>query len=150
MRAAAVSRQRRKRSVEIRRRQHVCFSFFKPLGPHPVVAVQPPDSLQQHIHRRKVGYKQIGVDVEALLQCLGANKDQRAAWTFFADRLLHRSIEPPPIGAGEAPVMQSSDLVKSEKRRMIRRKRMERTGGRDSIAHQIAHNQNFRTTLSRR
>jgi hypothetical protein len=114
------------------------------------VAVEPPDALQQHVHRRKVAYKQIGIDVEALLQCLGANKDQWPTWTLFADRRLYRSIEPPPISTSEPAMMQSSNAVKSENCGIIGRKRMERTGGRDSIAHQIAHNQNFRTTLSRR
>jgi hypothetical protein len=99
------------------------------------MAVQPPNALQQNVHRRKVRNKQIGVDIEALLQCLSANEDQRPARTFLADRLLYGSVEPPPVGAGEATVMQSGDLVEPEKRSMIGRKRMERAGGRDSIAH---------------
>src|SRR5690606_11625828 len=51
--------------------------------PSPLMAMQATDALEQDVGRGEITDHQVGIYIEALLECLGANDDQRstrAAW----------------------------------------------------------------------
>ena len=49
------------------------------------MAMQPPDPLQQHIHRAQVGDQQVSIKIEALFQRLGADQQHRPDGGTFAE-----------------------------------------------------------------
>ena len=74
------------------------------------VTVQPPDALQQHVHRTQVRDQQVGVDVERLLERLRAD-DQRApcARSVLPEGGFDRVVESVPVLGAEPAVVQRGD-----------------------------------------
>ena len=71
------------------------------------VPMQASEPLQENIHRAEVGHEEIGVDVERLLQGLGADDHATAGLAaFLAERLLHGFVQQSAILRRETAVVQ--------------------------------------------
>jgi hypothetical protein len=106
------------------------------------MAMQPADALRQHIHRCKVGDQQVGINVQALRQCLGADQHQATCvLALFAEAALDLGIQADAVGAGEAAVVKRGDSIELEQQLRVGIQRMQRTRRRHRVAHQVAHHQ---------
>jgi hypothetical protein len=86
----------------------------RPLEIHGTAAIMPVQSsqpLDQDIHRRKVGDEPVGIDVEALLQRLGADQKFRPFGRGFAQLRGDRRIQQFAILAGKAAMMGAGDPI---------------------------------------
>ena len=103
------------REVVALRRQHGAACVAVPRGPVVApVAVQTPDALQQHIHRAQVGDQQVGVDVQRLLQGLGADDNQATGFAIAAQPRFNCVVQQEAVIRSETAMMQRGNAVDRE------------------------------------
>ena len=97
-----------RRQIPVRRRQHNALRLSVPRRPViPAVPMQPPNALQQHIHRTKIRNQQIRVNVQRLLQSLRTYHDDAAGRArILAQQLLYPPVQQTPVAGRKPPVMQ--------------------------------------------
>ena len=79
------------------------------------MAVQAAQALEQHIHGTQVGDEQVGIDVQALLQCLRANNDAPLSVApRFAELRFDRLVEQGTVLATVPAVVNGADTVDFE------------------------------------
>jgi len=89
----------------------------------------------------QVGDQEVGVEIQALLQRLGADHDQRSAGASFAELGFDRRVEHEPVFAREAAVMQRDDAVTIEEPGYVGCGRFERCKGGDGCRHGVSDHQ---------
>ena len=83
-------------------------------SPGTIMPVEASDALQQNVHGAKVGDEQVGVDVQGLLQRLGADHHPAAVIPFPSDLFLNGGVQQPPVLCGEPAVVQSREAQTGE------------------------------------
>ena len=71
-----------------------------------LVAVEASDALEEHVDGAQVGYEQVGVDVERLLERLGSDDDAASRLPALAEQLFYSLIKHCAVTGGESPVME--------------------------------------------
>ena len=105
----------------------------------PTFTVQAAQSLQQNVCRAEVGNDQVGIDVEALFQCLGTDQDQTARGALAPDPTLDLRIEQLAVFAGKAAVVQRGYTLAPKHRRVVWREGEQCLGSRHCLSLGIAH-----------
>ncbi len=70
------------------------------------VSVKPPKPLEEHVGRTRIGYQEIGIDVERLLSRLGRDRDNPSPVPFRPKDAEKLAIKPGTIFEGKAAVVE--------------------------------------------
>ena len=104
------------REVALGRHEDDAARIDKAVGASAIgMPVQAADALQEHIHRAQIGDQEVGVDVEALLERLGADDDESTrAGSIATEPHLHGLVEQQPVLEREPAMVESGHALDSE------------------------------------